>query len=397
MGASRDMEYDIRNDFFRHLQPLPLGYYQARRTGDLMSRATNDLSAVRMMIGPAVMYAVTTGFLFVVAIALMLSINVRLTLIALIPLPFVSIAVRYFGTAIHARFERIQAQLSEMSAVVQEALAGVRVVRAYRQEAAEIERFREANEEYLRRNRALIGLQGLFYPSLTFLLGRRRADRALARQPRRDPRTDDGRRVRRVQRLSRHVELADDRVRLGHQPAAARHGVVEADARGARRQRPAIDDAARAGALGPRRTRDDSRRDRVSRSDVRLRRSASCSSDISLSIAAGRDGGARRARPAAASRRWSACCRGCTIRRPARCSSTASTCARCRSTCCAAPSAWCRRSRFCSRTRWRRTSPSARRTATRSTTSSRRRPSRASTRTSTRSRAPGRRWWASAG
>jgi ATP-binding cassette subfamily B protein len=171
MGASRDMEYDIRNDFFRKLQTLPLGYYQARRTGDLMSRATNDLSAVRMMIGPAVMYAVTTGFLFMVAIALLLSINVRLTLIALIPLPFVSIAVRYFGRAIHTRFERIQAQLSEISAIVQEALAGVRVVRAYRQERAELERFHLANEEYLRRNRRLVGLQGLFYPSLTFLLG----------------------------------------------------------------------------------------------------------------------------------------------------------------------------------------------------------------------------------
>ena len=94
IGASRDMEYDIRNDFFAHLQTLPLGYYQAHRTGDLMSRATNDLSAVRMMIGPAVMYAVTTGFLFIVALALMLSINVRLTLIALIPLPFVSISVQ---------------------------------------------------------------------------------------------------------------------------------------------------------------------------------------------------------------------------------------------------------------------------------------------------------------
>jgi ATP-binding cassette, subfamily B, multidrug efflux pump len=171
MGASRDMELDIRNDFFRHLQALPLGYYQARRTGDLMSRATNDLSAVRMMIGPAVMYAVTTGFLFVVALGLMLSINVKLTLISLVPLPFVSLAVRYFGVSIHARFERIQAQLSDISAIVQEALAGVRVVRAYRQEAAELERFRQANEEYLQRNRALIALQGLFYPSLTLFLG----------------------------------------------------------------------------------------------------------------------------------------------------------------------------------------------------------------------------------
>jgi ATP-binding cassette subfamily B multidrug efflux pump len=171
MGGSRDMELDLRNDFFRHLQALPLGYYQARRTGDLMSRATNDLSAVRMMIGPAIMYAVTTGFLFVVALGLMLSINIKLTLISLVPLPFVSLAVRYFGVSIHTRFERIQAQLSDISAIVQEALAGVRVVRAYRQEAAELERFRQANEEYLQRNRSLIALQGLFYPSLTLFLG----------------------------------------------------------------------------------------------------------------------------------------------------------------------------------------------------------------------------------
>jgi ATP-binding cassette subfamily B multidrug efflux pump len=169
--ASREIEFDVRNDFLRHLQRLPLAYFQARRTGDLMSRATNDLSAVRMMAGPAVMYAVSTGIVFVVAICLMLSIDPWLTGMALIPLPFVSLAVYGFGTAIHRRFEQIQAQLSELSAVTQEALAGVRVVRAYRQEEAELDRFRRANEEFLRRNRRLIRLQGLFYPTLTFLLG----------------------------------------------------------------------------------------------------------------------------------------------------------------------------------------------------------------------------------
>ena len=171
IGASRDIEYDIRNDFFARLEQQPLRYYQERRTGDLMSRATNDLNAVRMMIGPAIMYSANTILIFVVAIALMLTIDVRLTLIALIPLPFVTVAVRYFGAAIHQRFEEIQAQLSEVSAVVQEALSGVRVVRAYRQEAHEEARFRRANEEYLRRNRVLIRLQGAFYPSMTFFLG----------------------------------------------------------------------------------------------------------------------------------------------------------------------------------------------------------------------------------
>ena len=171
VGASRHIEYDLRNDFFTHLQRLSLGYFQRHRTGDLMSRATNDLGAVRMMIGPAVMYAVSTGVLFLVAVVMMLSLSVRLTLVALTPLPLVSIAVRYFGTAIHDRFDRIQAQLSEVSAVTQEALAGVRVVRAYRQEDAELQRFRDANDEYLARNRSLIALQGAFYPSMTFLLG----------------------------------------------------------------------------------------------------------------------------------------------------------------------------------------------------------------------------------
>ena len=171
IGASRGFEYDLRNDFFAHLQRMPLAYFQERRTGDLMSRATNDLSAVRQMVGPAVMYTANTSLTFIAAIVLMLSIDTRLTLIALIPLPFVSISVRYFGAAIHRRFERIQEQLSDLSAVTQEALAGVRVVRAYRQEQAELERFRVSNEEYVQRNKALIRLQGAFYPSMGLLMG----------------------------------------------------------------------------------------------------------------------------------------------------------------------------------------------------------------------------------
>jgi ATP-binding cassette subfamily B protein len=171
IGASRDIEYDVRNAFFARLQQMPLAYYQARRTGDLMSRATNDLNAVRTMIGPAVMYSSNTIIVFVVAIVLMASIDGRLTLIALLPLPLVSVSVKYFGSAIHMRFEAIQAQLADLSAVVQEALSGVRVVRAYNQEPHELARFRAANDEYVRRNRVLIRLQGLFYPSMTLFLG----------------------------------------------------------------------------------------------------------------------------------------------------------------------------------------------------------------------------------
>ena len=171
IGASRDIEYDLRNAFFARLQQMPLGYYQARRTGDLMSRATNDLNAVRTMIGPAIMYSASTILVFAVAIILMVSIDGRLTLIALLPLPLVSISVKYFGSAIHRRFEAIQAQLSDLSAVVQETLSGVRVVRAYNQEPYEVKRFAAANDEYVRRNRVLIRLQGLFYPSMTLFLG----------------------------------------------------------------------------------------------------------------------------------------------------------------------------------------------------------------------------------
>ena len=171
IGASRHIEYDMRNDFFAHMQKMPLAYFQSHRTGDLMSRATNDLNAVRMMIGPSVMYASSTLLTFIVTLTMMVSIDPWLTLLSLIPLPFVSFSVKYFGSAIHRRFEQIQAQLSEISAIAQEALAGVRVVRAYRQEATEVERFRLANAEYLARNRRLIVLQGVFFPSMAFFLG----------------------------------------------------------------------------------------------------------------------------------------------------------------------------------------------------------------------------------
>jgi len=171
IGASRQIEYDLRNDFFAHLQRLPLAYYQGQRTGDLMSRATNDLGAVRMMVGPAVMYTGTTSIVFVVAATMMVSISPRLALFALLPLPVVTALVKGFGSAIYHRSEQIQEQLARVSAIVQEALAGVRVVRAYRRETAEMSRFGRANEVYLERSRAVIGLQALFYPSMALCLG----------------------------------------------------------------------------------------------------------------------------------------------------------------------------------------------------------------------------------
>lgn len=171
IGASREIEYHLRQDFFVHLQRLPQAWFQANRTGDLMSRATSDLGAVRMMAGPALMYFASTALGFVVAVAVMWSIDARLTLLALLPLPGVTLGTRYFGRAIHDRFERIQAQLSDMSAIVQEAIAGVRVVRAYRQEPAQAAMFERANDEYVQRNHGLIRLQAAFYPTLTLCFG----------------------------------------------------------------------------------------------------------------------------------------------------------------------------------------------------------------------------------
>jgi ATP-binding cassette subfamily B protein len=171
ISASRGVEYDLRNDFFAHLERLPLAFYQENRTGDLMSRATNDLSSVRMMVGPAVMYLANTLITAVVSLFLMFSLDVRLTLVVLLPLPIVSITVRWFGTSIHKTFEEVQEKLSDMSAVVQESLTGVRVVRAYRQEQFEIARFRDSNLDYLKHNRKLSRLQGAFFPTMSLFLG----------------------------------------------------------------------------------------------------------------------------------------------------------------------------------------------------------------------------------
>ena len=171
ISASRGFEYDLRNDFFAHLERLPLSFFQSNRTGDLMSRATNDLSAVRMMIGPAVMYLTNTIITAIVSLTLMLLVDVRLTLVALIPLPIVSITVKIFGTKIHKTFEEVQEKLSDMSAVAQESLTGVRVVRAYRQESSEVERFRKANLDYFEHNRRLSRLQGAFFPIMGLFLG----------------------------------------------------------------------------------------------------------------------------------------------------------------------------------------------------------------------------------
>ncbi|HZN10074.1 MAG TPA: ABC transporter ATP-binding protein [Blastocatellia bacterium] len=171
INMSRYIEYDLRQDFYAHLQRLPLAYYQSQRTGDLMARATNDLGAVRQIAGPAIMYSEQALFRLLIIVPLMLQISVRLTLILLLTMPLVSLTVKYFGEQIHVRFEKIQEFFSEISARSQENLSGVRVVRAYAQEQAEIGEFDRLNRQYVERNLSLVRLSAVFRPLLMFFIG----------------------------------------------------------------------------------------------------------------------------------------------------------------------------------------------------------------------------------
>ena len=171
IGISRDIEYDLRNRLFAHLMRMDQGFYSRYRTGDIMARATNDLNAVRMMLGPGVMYWTETSITFVLAMAVMFYTDWKLTLVALAPGPLVSVAVIVFGRKIHARFEKIQALFSDISSRVQENLTGVRVIRAYVQEEAELEQFEKLNQDYIRQNLKLGVTSGLFMPMLEALIG----------------------------------------------------------------------------------------------------------------------------------------------------------------------------------------------------------------------------------
>jgi ATP-binding cassette subfamily B protein len=171
IGISRHVEFDLRNDLFAHLLGLPVQYFQQHRTGEIMSRATNDLAAVRMMLGPGVMYLVNTLAVGTAAIFLMLAISPRLTLYALLPLPLISLSVWFFGDRIHRGFEAVQAQFALLSARVQENLSGVRVVRSFAREDRELEDFADLNRQYLQKNFGLIRHWGFFHPWLAFLSG----------------------------------------------------------------------------------------------------------------------------------------------------------------------------------------------------------------------------------
>jgi ATP-binding cassette, subfamily B, multidrug efflux pump len=171
IGISRDIEFDVRNDLFEKLESLSYSYYQRHRTGDIMARATNDLSAIRNLLGPAIMYSANTVVLMAGALAFMISISPRLTLYTFLPLPAASILIQYFGRRIHDRFERIQAMFADISARAQENFSGARLIRAYVQEEAEIQAFEAENHEYIRRSLKLVRLMGMLWPTLEFMLG----------------------------------------------------------------------------------------------------------------------------------------------------------------------------------------------------------------------------------
>jgi ATP-binding cassette, subfamily B, multidrug efflux pump len=171
IGISRDIEFDLRNDMFQHLERLSFPYYQRTRTGDIMARATNDLNAVRMLLGPAIMYSANTLVFTAGALIYMMKISPKLTLYTFLPLPIASIVIQYFGKQIHERFEKIQAMFSDISARAQENFSGARLIRAYAQETAEIRLFEAANTEYINRSLPLARLMGLLWPTLELTLG----------------------------------------------------------------------------------------------------------------------------------------------------------------------------------------------------------------------------------
>ena len=169
IGISRDAEYDFRNDLFRHLLRLSPRYYTEHRTGDLMSKLTNDLNAVRNMIGPGIMYSATTVVIGITTVSLMIHLDWKLTLMALAPMPFVSVGVKFFGAKIHERFEKIQALYSEITERVRENISGVRVVRAFCQEDAEMATFDVMNRDFVEKNKGLIWITSFLWPGMALM------------------------------------------------------------------------------------------------------------------------------------------------------------------------------------------------------------------------------------
>lgn len=170
IGMSRHVEYDLRNDFYASLVDQPQSFFHEHRTGDLMARATNDLAAVRQLAGPMIMYSLQTLFYVLVILPIMFFISWKLTLLMFVTMPLVSLTVKYFGQQVHARFQQIQDFFSQITARAQENFTGVRVVRAYAQENAEIEAFNKLNYEYAQKNLGLVRVEALMRPLMTFLI-----------------------------------------------------------------------------------------------------------------------------------------------------------------------------------------------------------------------------------
>ncbi|HBE82423.1 MAG TPA: ABC transporter ATP-binding protein [Blastocatellia bacterium] len=171
INTSRHIEFDMRRDFYASLVGQPLEFFQNTRVGDLMAPATNDLAAVRQIVGPMILYSFQAIFALAITLPILFNISVTLTLLVLIPLPFVSLTVKYLGQQIHIRFEKIQEFFSDITARAQENLSGVRVVRAYAQEDSEVEQFRVLNHEYAERNLKLVKFSAAMRPLMFFFIG----------------------------------------------------------------------------------------------------------------------------------------------------------------------------------------------------------------------------------
>ena len=171
IGVAFQIEYELRNDLFNHLQKLSLSYFHKIKTGDIMARATNDLKAVRMLLGPGIRNLLNTIIMGSTAIILMLIINSKLTLYSLIPLPVLTVAVIIFSSRIFHRFKKVQEQFSSISAGVQENLSGIRVVKAYVQEENEKRKFKQLNQDYMNKNMSLVKIWGLFFPFIMLIAG----------------------------------------------------------------------------------------------------------------------------------------------------------------------------------------------------------------------------------
>ena len=171
LNLARQAEYEMRNDLFAHLQKMHLAYFQHQRIGDLMARMTNDLTAVRQMYGPALMQGAFTVMTFVFALLSMLSVSVKLTVMAMILMPLASVAFWWVGRNVHVRFERLQAKFGDLSTKAQENFSGIRVVKAYSQEKPEVRDFARVNRDYVGKAIGLTAMQGLIWPTMSFILG----------------------------------------------------------------------------------------------------------------------------------------------------------------------------------------------------------------------------------